>query len=220
MMAKRSASRGEQPSLGRPNSFAMSATDPDFYQGHEGETGCELAVPMVMGDRVIGVINVEHPEIGAFDEDDQKALEALAAQAAMAIHNAQNYAVLQRRAGALEALNKAGQAITGTLTFQQTLDEIVRQALALVGAKASGAFSHLALKSGNRLWFAAASDSGTLAGLQEAIGTLEVGDSRGRVASPAARPGPASLRTSRMSALTLATSATASMSARSWLCLS
>lgn len=152
-------------------------SDPDFYQAHEGETGSELAVPMVMGGRVVGVINMEHPEIGAFDEDDQRALEALAAQAALAIRNAQNHAVLQQRAGTLEALNRASQAITGTLTFQQTLDEIVKQALALTGARASDAFGHLALKSGNTLWFAAASDPGTLAGLQEVVGTLEVGDS-------------------------------------------
>lgn len=56
----------------------------------------ELAVPIRMGTEIIGVINVEHPDLAAFDQDSVQALEGLAAQAALAIHNARQYEELKR----------------------------------------------------------------------------------------------------------------------------
>ncbi len=70
--------------------------DPDYIAG-ELETGSELAVPIKLGDEVIGVIDVEHPHRSAFDEEDQRWLESLAAQAALAIRNAEIYAELKQR---------------------------------------------------------------------------------------------------------------------------
>lgn len=52
---------------------------------------CELAVPMLARDKVIGVLNVESTEPGAFGEEDIEPLMALAGQAAIAIDNARLY---------------------------------------------------------------------------------------------------------------------------------
>jgi GAF domain-containing protein len=54
-------------------------------------TRSELAVPIRVDDRVIGVINVEHPARDAFKREDEIALKGLAAQAAIAIQNARLY---------------------------------------------------------------------------------------------------------------------------------
>lgn len=54
-------------------------------------TRSQLSVPIMQGDRVIGVISVEHPELSAFQKEDQLAIENLAAQAAHAILNARLY---------------------------------------------------------------------------------------------------------------------------------
>jgi len=55
------------------------------------EGGCgmrsELAVPIKIGERVLGVLNVESKELGAFDEKDQELLEILASHAATAMSN-------------------------------------------------------------------------------------------------------------------------------------
>ncbi len=67
---------------------------PDYIEA-EPETRSELAVPIKFGERVIGVINVEHPDEGTFDEQDRQALELLAAQAAIAIENARQYQELR-----------------------------------------------------------------------------------------------------------------------------
>jgi len=72
--------------------------DSDYIE-YDPETCSELAVPVRLGEQVIGVINVEHPDYNAFDEDDQRGLESLAAQAATAIENARRFEDLKRIKG-------------------------------------------------------------------------------------------------------------------------
>jgi signal transduction histidine kinase len=48
----------------------------------------ELCVPIKVGDKVIGVIDVESTDLNAFSKEDQRLLETLASQAAIAIENA------------------------------------------------------------------------------------------------------------------------------------
>jgi len=47
----------------------------------------ELAVPMKLGNKVLGVLNVESKKPGAFDENDKRLLEILASHAAISISN-------------------------------------------------------------------------------------------------------------------------------------
>lgn len=57
----------------------------EAYLSYFGQTRSELAVPLVLGDEVIGVFNVEAPRLNAFDEDEQELCELIAAQVAVAI---------------------------------------------------------------------------------------------------------------------------------------
>jgi len=75
--------------------------DPDYIG--DTETRSELAVPIKWGDRVIGVIDLEHPKRHVFDREDQRWLELLAAQAAIAIQNARQYEELTRTKGMVGA---------------------------------------------------------------------------------------------------------------------
>lgn len=69
--------------------------DPDYVCTHP-ETRSQVAVLIKRGEDVIGVINVEHPEENAFDEEAVHVLEALASQAGIAIENARQYEELDR----------------------------------------------------------------------------------------------------------------------------
>lgn len=69
--------------------------DPRYIAVRE-EMRSELCVPMKVGDRTIGVINVESVRPAAYSESDQRLLETVAAQLAVAIHNARLYEDLQR----------------------------------------------------------------------------------------------------------------------------
>jgi GAF domain-containing protein/DNA-binding LacI/PurR family transcriptional regulator len=87
------------------HSQLVKDTDEDTdYISFAPDTHSELAVPIKIGETVVGVINVEHSEQKAFTEEDQGALEALAAQAALAIQNARMYAELEQRYGELRQM--------------------------------------------------------------------------------------------------------------------
>lgn len=59
----------------------------------------ELAVPMLIRDEVIGVINVDSFNLDAFSDLDQQLLEAFASNAAVAIHNAEMFEQLKAGQG-------------------------------------------------------------------------------------------------------------------------
>lgn len=71
------------------------AKDSDYICTHP-ETRSQVAVLIKRGDEIIGVINVEHPEPHAFDDEAVRVLEALASQAGIAIENARQYEELDR----------------------------------------------------------------------------------------------------------------------------
>lgn len=74
--------------LGASQRIGDVRPDPHYIEYMPG-TRSELAVPIRIRERVVGVINLEHAERDVFDTEHQQALELLAAQAAIAIENAQ-----------------------------------------------------------------------------------------------------------------------------------
>ena len=62
----------------------------------------ELAIPMLIKDRCIGVVDLESPELDAFTKRDVEILTLLASQAAVAIENARLYEELRANEARLE----------------------------------------------------------------------------------------------------------------------
>ncbi len=55
--------------------------DVDAFPGHiacDSASRSELVVPLVKGDTLIGVLDLDSPELARFDADDQRGLEAIA----------------------------------------------------------------------------------------------------------------------------------------------
>lgn len=70
------------------------------------DTRSEMAVPMMIGDRVIGVFDVQSEVIGRFTDADIAVQTTLAAQVASAVQNARSYGEVQRSQAQLsEALS-------------------------------------------------------------------------------------------------------------------
>jgi GAF domain-containing protein/DNA-binding response OmpR family regulator/HPt (histidine-containing phosphotransfer) domain-containing protein len=87
-----------------------------------------LGVPMVIGERTLGVIAVQHyTDPFAYDESHRALLEAIAGQAAIALENARLFGETQRRVNELAALTDIGQALSATLDLDKLFDVIVRQ---------------------------------------------------------------------------------------------
>lgn len=96
------------------------------YIGGNPQTHSELAVPIIIGNRVIGVINVEHQDYMVFDEEDQRALEALAAQAAIVLEKARLFTEIEYRALQLDTASKVARDATATLNIGELLNSTVR----------------------------------------------------------------------------------------------
>jgi len=59
-------------------------------------TYAEMAVPIILAGKVVGVLDVQEDEIGGLDEGDATLLRSLAGQIAVAIHNARLFAEVER----------------------------------------------------------------------------------------------------------------------------
>jgi PAS domain S-box-containing protein len=68
---------------------------PDYVPGIPGAQ-CELAVPLISKNKLVGVLNVESPTPGAFSHNDIESLMILGRQAAIAIENARLYKRLHK----------------------------------------------------------------------------------------------------------------------------
>jgi diguanylate cyclase (GGDEF)-like protein len=64
--------------------------DPYYVVGVE-EAKSELCFPLMIGDKLIGVIDVESPQIDGFTQDDINLLSSLSAQIAISLENARLY---------------------------------------------------------------------------------------------------------------------------------
>ncbi|MBN1939957.1 MAG: response regulator [Candidatus Aminicenantes bacterium] len=65
--------------------------NPNYFRKAEEMTKSELAVPLIKGDKVIGVLDLQSAHTDAFDESDITALETLGSQIASAIESARLY---------------------------------------------------------------------------------------------------------------------------------
>ncbi len=111
----------------RPVRVPDVSQDPRYIQW-TFQAASELAVPVLIENRVLGVLNVESIHPNAFTETDQELLSILASQAALALENARLYADEQRRAQEMATLNVISQRICQSLDLQSTLQAIVDSA--------------------------------------------------------------------------------------------
>ncbi|HVP92881.1 MAG TPA: PAS domain S-box protein [Acidobacteriota bacterium] len=103
---------------GKPVYVPDVRKDEAYVRGGEGILS-ELAVPIKIEKKILGVLNVESQRLAAFDENDRELLEILASHAAIAITNIKR----QKRLSALNAhgkkLNMAGNIEEA---YRMTLD--------------------------------------------------------------------------------------------------
>ncbi len=70
----------------------MYLNDPKYCKSEgSGKTRAELAVPIKIGDRILGILDIEEDCIDAFDDLDLFTAQTLADQLAIAIENARLY---------------------------------------------------------------------------------------------------------------------------------
>ena len=89
------------------------------------ETRSEMVVPMVMGQRLLGVFDVQSEQLAAFTDQDLQTLQTLADTLAVAIRNARLFEAERRRRRLAEILREVSQALTSTLHLDDVLSLIL-----------------------------------------------------------------------------------------------
>jgi GAF domain-containing protein/two-component sensor histidine kinase len=109
----------------------------DILDGRVGEALEQsfLAVPILFGQRVLGVISVQCYEQRSFDENDQRFLTTVANQAAAALNNARLFGETRQNALEMTTLFEVTQNLSGTLDPDETQQLVADAALRLIGAE-------------------------------------------------------------------------------------
>ncbi len=98
------------------------------------ETKSETAVPIALGEEVVGVLDVQQNRVNGLTEDDTQLLQTIANQVAIAIQNARSFAAVQRQVQQESLLNNINRRIQQAATIENVLQvaaEELGQALAV-----------------------------------------------------------------------------------------
>jgi PAS domain S-box-containing protein len=100
-----------------------------------------LGVPIVVGERAIGVISVQSTkEEGRFGEGDAGLLSTIAANVGIAIQNAQLYEETRRRGDEMAALAEVGREFSSAVDMAAVLDRVAGRARDLLDADTSAVY--------------------------------------------------------------------------------
>src|SRR5580700_4294 len=91
-----------------------TGVDPRYIASHPGIRS-ELAVPLIVQDRVVGVLDVESDRIAYFTDDHQRTLSMLATQIASSVENARLYEELAQREQRMDQDLKAARKLQRVL---------------------------------------------------------------------------------------------------------
>lgn len=143
--------------------------DPRFHRATDEATGYRtrslLAVPLMEGGRVRGVVEALNKEDGVFHDDDEGLLLGIGGEIALAVERAQQVeelerqrAALDRRVQELDLLVAVDRAIAGADSVQETLDVVAARVRDVV--RSDGASIALIDKRISALLYRAASGTG------------------------------------------------------------
>src|SRR5437899_7766965 len=104
--------------------LVADATQESFYLEAVPNVHSELAIPLIVKNRVIGVIDIEAREKGYFTEEHKRLLTLIASRMAVGIENARLHTRTTRQARTLLLLNEIARELTSILNLDQLLKRI------------------------------------------------------------------------------------------------
>jgi len=114
-------------------------SDPRYTETFPG-LNSGLYVPIKKDNRILGVISVENEAPDAFSESDEKLINTLANQAAIALENSRLQRETEQQLERLQALHSVDLAVTNSLDLNITLEVLINQVIQQLGADATAIF--------------------------------------------------------------------------------
>lgn len=113
-----------QSAITRSSILVQDVSTVENYIDANPNVKAELAVPLIVKNRVIGVIDLQSELPGYFTEEHKRLLEITASRVAIAVENARLYSRVSRQAQTLAVLNEISREITSILDLDDLLERI------------------------------------------------------------------------------------------------
>jgi phosphoserine phosphatase RsbU/P len=113
-----------QAALQRKSLLVDDVTQQENYIDANPNVRSELAVPLVVKNKVIGVLDLQSETPAYFTHENQRLLELVASRMAVAVENARLYTRVSRQAQTLGVLNDISREITSILDPDDLLERI------------------------------------------------------------------------------------------------
>ncbi len=97
--------------------------DPRYFCSAKS-TRSELAIPLMVRDEVVGVLDCQSDNVDHFDSETIDLLTLFSTQASIALQNARLYSLEQQRARQLQAINAIAQQTTAVLELEELLRRV------------------------------------------------------------------------------------------------
>lgn len=99
-------------------------TNAENYINANPQVRSELAVPLIVKNRLIGVIDIQSEQVNYFKPEHLHLLQLTASRIGQAIENARLYTRVARQAQTLEVLNEISRELTSILDLDELLERI------------------------------------------------------------------------------------------------
>ena len=104
--------------------YSPDVSQDSRYISTSKTTRSELAMPLMVRDEVVGVLDCQSDNPDHFDPDTVDLLTLFSIQASMALQNARLYSLERRRASQLEVINAIAQQMTAVLDIKELLHKV------------------------------------------------------------------------------------------------
>jgi GAF domain-containing protein len=98
------------------------------------ETRSEAAVPISLGNRVLGVLDVQESSVDGLKEEDVNLLQSIAGQVAISLQNARVLEEIRTKSELESMVNIIGQKIQRATSVEDTLQTAIRELGSALGA--------------------------------------------------------------------------------------
>jgi diguanylate cyclase (GGDEF)-like protein len=104
--------------------YAPDVSQDSRYFCSAKSTRSELAIPLMVRDEVVGVLDCQSDRLDHFNPETIDLLTLFSTQASMALQNARLYSLEQQRARQLQAINAIAQQTTAVLDLEELLSRV------------------------------------------------------------------------------------------------